>query len=103
MTLGQVGPAQSEYLYHFTGRNGDRPVWVPEDIRDASPQERLDVILREERFRAFAPFGAEAMRRRGQRRALPMLLRVPLRAPRSPDSDRTLRAVGRGHDTGEGA
>ncbi|MFJ6129301.1 hypothetical protein ACIQKE_29940 [Streptomyces griseoviridis] len=60
MTLGQVGPAQSEYLYHFTGRNGDRPVWVPEDIRDASPQQRLDAILREERFRAFAPFGAAA-------------------------------------------
>ncbi|WP_151775826.1 hypothetical protein [Streptomyces abyssomicinicus] len=57
--LGLVGPAQSEYLYHFTGRTGDRPVWVPEEIRDSSPQQRLDAILREERFRAFAPFGAE--------------------------------------------
>ncbi|GGS80295.1 hypothetical protein GCM10010253_63880 [Streptomyces badius] len=59
MDLGLVGPAQSKYLFHFTGRNsGSRPNWVPEHIRGMSPQERLDAILREEKFRVFAPFGA---------------------------------------------
>ncbi len=56
--LGLVGPAQSEYLYHFTGRNGARPNWVPQEIQQMTPMERLDAILRERQFRAFAPFGA---------------------------------------------
>ncbi|MGW8985071.1 hypothetical protein ACWGQ9_20695 [Streptomyces parvus] len=58
LSLGLVGPAQSEYLIHFTGRNGSRPTWVPEHIRAMSPQERLDAILREGKFRLFPPFGA---------------------------------------------
>ncbi|MEV6738632.1 hypothetical protein AB0N14_17555 [Streptomyces sp. NPDC051104] len=58
MELGMVGPAQSEYLYHFTGRNGPRPHWVPEEIQSASPEARLEAILQERKFRAFAPFGA---------------------------------------------
>lgn len=56
--LGLAGPAESQFLYHFTGRNGDRPSWVPEDIRKMSGPSRLDAILREEQFRAFVPFGA---------------------------------------------
>lgn len=56
--LGIVGPAQSDDLYHFTGRNGARPAVVPEDIQLMTPQERLDSILREEQFRVFPPFGA---------------------------------------------
>ncbi|GAA1111155.1 hypothetical protein [Streptomyces javensis] len=57
LELGVVGPAQSDDLYHFTGRNGSRPTWVPEDIQRMTPQERLECILKEERLRAFAPFG----------------------------------------------
>jgi hypothetical protein len=56
--LGTAGPAESQFLYHFTGRNGGRPAWVPEDIRTMSRHSRLDAILREEQFRAFVPFGA---------------------------------------------
>lgn len=55
--LGLVGPAQSDDLYHFTGRNGDRPQCVPEEIRQMTGQQRLERILHEERIRAFAPFG----------------------------------------------
>ncbi len=58
LDLGVVGPAQSDYLYHFTGRNGQRPDSVPESIQGMSAQERLDSILREKQFRAYAPFGA---------------------------------------------
>ncbi|MGW0704182.1 hypothetical protein ACWD0A_33820 [Streptomyces sp. NPDC002867] len=58
LDLGIVGPAQSDDLYHFTGRNGARPAVVPEEIQLMTPQERLDSILREEQFRVFAPFGA---------------------------------------------
>ncbi len=58
--LGPAGPAQSEYLYHFTGRTGGRPIWVPDEIRTSSPEQRLDAILREEQFRAYPPFGAAA-------------------------------------------
>jgi hypothetical protein len=54
--LGLVGPAQSDDLYHFTGRNGDRPAWVPADIRQMTAQQRLARILEKNRFRAFAPF-----------------------------------------------
>lgn len=56
--LGLVGPAQSEYLYHFTGRSGVRPNWVPQEIQLMTPMQRLDAILRERQFLAFAPFGA---------------------------------------------
>ncbi|MFD8671384.1 hypothetical protein ACFV1U_39295 [Streptomyces microflavus] len=62
-SLGVVGPAQSEYLFHFTGRNGGRSDWVPPHIEGMSPQERLNAILEDEKFRAFAPFGAA---RRGE-------------------------------------
>ncbi|MCZ0989126.1 hypothetical protein [Streptomyces diastatochromogenes] len=55
--LGLVGPAQSDDLYHFAGRNGDRPQCVPEEIRQMTGQQRLERILHEERIRAFAPFG----------------------------------------------
>lgn len=58
LSLGLVGPAQSDHLYHFTGRNGARPSWVPPQIQQMTAQARLDGILREERFLAFAPFGA---------------------------------------------
>jgi hypothetical protein len=58
LNLGLVGPAQSDDLYHFTGRNGDRPAWVPADIQQMTAQQRLERILKEKRFRAFAPFGA---------------------------------------------
>lgn len=57
-SLGLVGPAQSENLIHFTGRSGNRPNWVPLDIRMMSPQDRLDSILQEARFRLHPPFGA---------------------------------------------
>lgn len=56
--LGMAGPAESQYLYHFTGRNGNRPAWVPEDICKMDGPERLNTMLREEQFRAFVPFGA---------------------------------------------
>lgn len=55
--LGFVGPAQSEYLYHFTDRNGDSPSWVPPAIQQMSGPARLDAILREEKVLAFPPFG----------------------------------------------
>ncbi|MDX3345954.1 hypothetical protein PV708_36280 [Streptomyces sp. ME02-6977A] len=55
--LGAPGPAQSEYLYHFTDRLGDRPDWVPEEIRSMKGADRLEAILWEEQFRAFPPFG----------------------------------------------
>ena len=58
LSLGLVGPAQSDHLYHFTGRNGARPSWVPPQIQQMTAQGRLDGILRDERFLAFAPFGA---------------------------------------------
>lgn len=57
-SLGVVGPAQSEFLFHFTGRNGGRSAWVPQHIQSMSPQERLNAILGEGKFRVFAPFGA---------------------------------------------
>ncbi|MFH9819652.1 hypothetical protein [Streptomyces sp. NPDC017230] len=56
--LGVTGPAQSEYLYHFTSRNGESPDWVPDEIRSMNGAQRLESILREEQFRAFPPFGA---------------------------------------------
>ncbi|MFF0831612.1 hypothetical protein ACFYWF_01375 [Streptomyces sp. NPDC003344] len=56
--LGLVGLAQSEYLYHFTGRRRSWPHWVPKEIQLMTPMKRLDAILRERQFRAFAPFGA---------------------------------------------
>ncbi|MFE3143362.1 hypothetical protein [Streptomyces scopuliridis] len=55
--LGLVGPAQSDDLYHFTGRSGNRPVWVPEEIRRMTPQERLDAILGTRNLQGFRPFG----------------------------------------------
>ncbi|WP_159461058.1 hypothetical protein [Streptomyces viridosporus] len=55
--LGLVGPAQSDDLFHFTGRNGNRPVHVPEEIRNMTPQERLDAILGTRTLRGFPPFG----------------------------------------------
>lgn len=58
LDLGITGPAQSDYLYHFTGREGRRPDLVPDVIQGMSAQERLDSILREGQFRAFPPFGA---------------------------------------------
>ncbi|HEY5835028.1 hypothetical protein [Streptomyces sp.] len=57
--LGYVGPAQSDYLYHFTSRNGGRPTGVPEEIQWMSPEQRLERILHEERLLAFPPFGAD--------------------------------------------
>jgi hypothetical protein len=56
--LGFVGPAQSEYLYHFTDRNGASPNWVPAEIQQMSGPARLDAVLREETVRAYPPFGA---------------------------------------------
>ncbi|MFE1909428.1 hypothetical protein ACFW96_38040 [Streptomyces gardneri] len=56
--LGITGPAQSDDLYHFTGRIGDRPNDVPNHIQKMTPQERLDTILAERTLRAFPPFGA---------------------------------------------
>ncbi|MGW4735146.1 hypothetical protein ACWEQC_39390 [Streptomyces shenzhenensis] len=55
--LGLLRPAQSDDLFHFTGRNGNRPDYVPEKIRNMSPQERLDAILGTQRLRGFRPFG----------------------------------------------
>ncbi|MGW1290550.1 hypothetical protein ACWD4N_44990 [Streptomyces sp. NPDC002586] len=58
LDLGLVGPAQSDHLYHFTGRTGARPAWVPAGIQQMTAQQRLDGTLREERFLAFPPFGS---------------------------------------------
>ncbi|TDC17912.1 hypothetical protein E1265_25865 [Streptomyces sp. 8K308] len=58
LNLGFTGPAQSDYLYHFTGRNGDHPDTVPDEICKMSAEQRLARILQEERFQAFEPFGA---------------------------------------------
>ncbi|MFD8296619.1 hypothetical protein ACFV13_10400 [Streptomyces bauhiniae] len=58
LDLGIVGPAQSDDLYHFTGRVGSRPAAVPQEIQHMTPQERLNNILTEGQLRAFPPFGA---------------------------------------------
>ncbi|GAA1616403.1 hypothetical protein GCM10009789_82990 [Kribbella sancticallisti] len=56
--LGPPGPAQYDWLFHFTGR----PVGLaatpslPGNIRDLHPAARLDNILWEERLRGFPPF-----------------------------------------------
>jgi hypothetical protein len=55
--LGFVGPAQSEYLYHFTDRNGASPNWVPVEIQQMSGPSRLDWMLRGGIVRAWPPFG----------------------------------------------
>ncbi|MFE7752125.1 hypothetical protein [Streptomyces sp. NPDC057428] len=57
LDLGITGPAQSDDLYHFTGRVGERPNDVPEHIRKMTPQQRLDAIITERMLRAFPPFG----------------------------------------------
>lgn len=59
VNLGLTGPAQSDDLFHFTGRNGSRTSEVPQEIRDMNASQRLAAILREERLRAFPPFGVE--------------------------------------------
>jgi hypothetical protein len=59
LNLGITGPAQSNDIYHFTGRVGDRPNDVPEHIRIMTPQQRLDAILSEGVLRAFPPFGVD--------------------------------------------
>ncbi|MFB7454861.1 hypothetical protein [Streptomyces sp. NPDC056194] len=56
--LGFVGPAQSDDLFHFTGRNGNRPRDVPEEIQRMKPSERLDSIITQQKLLAFPPFGA---------------------------------------------
>ncbi|MFJ8982657.1 hypothetical protein [Streptomyces sp. NPDC102282] len=58
LNLGITGPAQSDDLYHFTGRLGERPNDVPQRIREMTPQQRLDAIIAERMLRAFPPFGA---------------------------------------------
>ncbi|MGW1281373.1 hypothetical protein ACWD4V_31040 [Streptomyces tsukubensis] len=58
LDLGITGPAQSDDVYHFTGRVGGRPDYVPEHIRMMTPQQRLDAIIGERVLRAFPPFGA---------------------------------------------
>ena len=58
LDLGLTGPAQSNDLFHFTGRAGGRPEWVPEGIRAMDARQRLSAILSEKKILAFPPFGA---------------------------------------------
>ncbi|WP_274036587.1 hypothetical protein [Streptomyces sp. MMBL 11-1] len=60
MEFGITGPAQSDNLFHFTGRVGDRPSDVPRPIQEMTPEERLDAIIGEPVLRAFPPFGTSA-------------------------------------------
>jgi hypothetical protein len=64
--FGPVGPAQSKYLYHFTGRAGDKPSWVPEQISAMTPEERLSEILCTRTWKGFPPFGAGRGSDRGE-------------------------------------
>ncbi|MET8605750.1 hypothetical protein ABZV92_19625 [Streptomyces rubiginosohelvolus] len=57
MEFGITGPAQSDNLFHFTGRVGDRPNDVPRTIQKMTPEQRLDAIIGERVLRAFPPFG----------------------------------------------
>ena len=58
LDLGLTGPAQSDNLFHFTGRAGDRPEWVPDEIRTMDARQRLSSILSEKKILAFPPYGA---------------------------------------------
>ena len=58
--LGLTGPAQSDQLFHFTGRNGSRSSAVRQEIHVMDARQRLSAILSEEKFLAFPPFGATA-------------------------------------------
>jgi hypothetical protein len=57
MELGFIGSAQSDDLFHFTGRSGSRSSDVPQGIERMSPSERLDSILSQRKLLAFPPFG----------------------------------------------
>lgn len=60
MTLGHLGPAQSDDVFHFAGRSGTNPTWVPLEIRIMSPQEKLRRILTEEKLLGFRPFSKDS-------------------------------------------
>lgn len=59
LRLRDPGPAQSDDLYHFTGRAGGRHDGIPQEIMLMDARQRLDTILGEGRLRAFAPFGSD--------------------------------------------
>ncbi|MFD7078953.1 hypothetical protein [Streptomyces sp. NPDC059918] len=59
LNFNDIGPAQSEALYHFTGRIRPPSPGVPQEIRDMTPVERLGAILRDELIRGFAPYRAD--------------------------------------------
>lgn len=58
--LMPTGPGQSDLLIHFCGRrvNSMFTPDVPADIREMTPQQRLDSILTTQILRAFTPFRA---------------------------------------------
>jgi hypothetical protein len=58
--LEQAGPAQFDWLIHFCGRapSAKSTPYVPDEIANLDPWERLDQILWEQRLLGFPPFGA---------------------------------------------
>ncbi|MFJ2672848.1 hypothetical protein [Streptomyces sp. NPDC087525] len=54
---GLIGPAQSDELVHFTGKEGCFTAGVPDEVRRMTPSERLDAILGSRLLRGFPPFG----------------------------------------------
>lgn len=58
--LAPIGPSQSDLLIHFCGRRqfSKATPTVPDDIRNMTPQQRLDAILSTQTLRAFIPFRA---------------------------------------------
>src|SRR5207245_10123743 len=50
-------PDISNEVVHLTGRLGQPNLYAPQQIRNASPEDRLVAILNWGRIRAFNPFG----------------------------------------------
>lgn len=59
--LAHAGPAQHDVLIHFCGRSpmASMTRWVPGNIANMEPAQRLDNILWDEQLRGFPPFCAE--------------------------------------------
>lgn len=55
--LGRPGPAQSDALIYFTGRPAGLRMnpHLPDNIREMTPDQRLDQMIRTRRIQAFPP------------------------------------------------